>query len=193
MKKMITFGQYVDFLNTLPAEQAEARYIIHIKRSGKTPDYVYATDADSRVHNLVDLSWADGAAFAAWAGLRPMTELEYEKTSRGPMEAGWDTGDALDYPSYWDVGDMNGWRLSVESTITVGSPEGRRFRGTHGQGSASLPSDWPQGAAAGTGIRGGFGPAADPSCRASVAASATAKDRRGGWRGVRTAPREATK
>lgn len=29
------------------------------------------------------LSWHDGAAYAAWAGLRPMTELEYEKACRG--------------------------------------------------------------------------------------------------------------
>ena len=29
------------------------------------------------------LNWADGAAYADWAGLRPMTELEYVKASRG--------------------------------------------------------------------------------------------------------------
>jgi len=28
----------------------------------------------------------DGAAFAAWAGLRPMTELEFEKACRGPLK-----------------------------------------------------------------------------------------------------------
>jgi formylglycine-generating enzyme required for sulfatase activity len=32
------------------------------------------------------LSWWDGARFAAWAGLRPMTELEYEKACRGPLK-----------------------------------------------------------------------------------------------------------
>ena len=31
------------------------------------------------------LSWADEAAYADWAGLRPMTELEFEKACRGPM------------------------------------------------------------------------------------------------------------
>lgn len=30
------------------------------------------------------LSWADGAAYCDWSGLRPMTELEYEKACRGP-------------------------------------------------------------------------------------------------------------
>jgi formylglycine-generating enzyme required for sulfatase activity len=36
------------------------------------------------------LSWMDGAAYAAWAGLRPYTELEFEKASRGPSSV--DTG-----------------------------------------------------------------------------------------------------
>lgn len=30
------------------------------------------------------LSWMDGAAYADWAALRPITELEYEKAARGP-------------------------------------------------------------------------------------------------------------
>ena len=32
-----------------------------------------------------DLNWMDGAAFSAWAALRPFTELEYEKAARGPQ------------------------------------------------------------------------------------------------------------
>ena len=40
------------------------------------------------------LTWADGFAFADWAGLRPMSELEYEKICRGdqapvPNEFAW--------------------------------------------------------------------------------------------------------
>lgn len=31
------------------------------------------------------LKWVDALAFADWAGLRPMTELEFEKASRGPV------------------------------------------------------------------------------------------------------------
>jgi formylglycine-generating enzyme required for sulfatase activity len=30
------------------------------------------------------IGWPDGAAYADWAGLRPMTELEFEKACRGP-------------------------------------------------------------------------------------------------------------
>ena len=33
---------------------------------------------------LCNIGWADAAAYADWAGLRPMTELEYEKACRGP-------------------------------------------------------------------------------------------------------------
>lgn len=33
------------------------------------------------------MAWSDGAAFAAWYCLRPMTELEYEKACRGPAPA----------------------------------------------------------------------------------------------------------
>jgi formylglycine-generating enzyme required for sulfatase activity len=42
------------------------------------------------------LSWMDGAAYTAWAGLRPYTELEFEKAARGwaspvPGEYAWGT------------------------------------------------------------------------------------------------------
>lgn len=33
------------------------------------------------------LLWMDAAAFSDWAGLRPMTELEFEKACRGPLSA----------------------------------------------------------------------------------------------------------
>lgn len=33
------------------------------------------------------INWSDGLAYADWAGLRPMTELEYEKAARGPIAA----------------------------------------------------------------------------------------------------------
>jgi hypothetical protein len=44
---------------------------------------VYTTDAPHVACNF--LRHDDDAALAAWAGLRPMTELEYEKACRGPL------------------------------------------------------------------------------------------------------------
>jgi len=46
---------------------------------------VFTNGAPDRACN--NLSWADGCAYAAWAGLRPMTELEFEKACRGPATA----------------------------------------------------------------------------------------------------------
>jgi formylglycine-generating enzyme required for sulfatase activity len=39
-------------------------------------------DGQTLVCNL--LSWPDGCAYADWAGLRPLSEIEYEKATRGP-------------------------------------------------------------------------------------------------------------
>ena len=88
MKYEVTQQQYVDFLNTLTQTQATAR-----KYTGSTNRYAitgsavgsYATTNPNVACNY--LSWADGAAYADWSGLRPMTELEFEKACRGPQTA----------------------------------------------------------------------------------------------------------
>lgn len=82
-KYEISQGQYAEFLNLLTSTQAAThdpgastnRYTI----TGSHP--TFTASAPDRACNF--LSWADGAAYADWAGLRPMTELEYEKASRG--------------------------------------------------------------------------------------------------------------
>lgn len=99
--------------------------------------------------------WADIAGYAAWAGLRPMTELEWVKAMRGPRvplpdEVG---------PSYWGLSvDSSWWNRLLHDTavearvITAGNAAGRRFKGTHGDGSINLPADWPGEDAVGTGL-----------------------------------------
>jgi len=43
----------------------------------------YTNGAPTRACNYIN--WLDNAAYADWAGLRPITELEYEKACRGPL------------------------------------------------------------------------------------------------------------
>jgi formylglycine-generating enzyme required for sulfatase activity len=85
MKYETTQGQYTDFLNTLTDVQDDNRYY-----SGAGSRYTitgsftnYSTAEPDRA--CIRLSWDHGAAFADWSGLRPMTELEYEKACRGPL------------------------------------------------------------------------------------------------------------
>jgi hypothetical protein len=88
MKHELTQGQYVDFLNSLTQVQADARRHTgsSIARYAITGSSVgsYETSLPYVAANYV--SWADGAAFADWAGLRPITEFEFEKAARGPLD-----------------------------------------------------------------------------------------------------------
>lgn len=86
MKYSISQGQYAAFLNKLTSTQAGARFA---NQFGNNRNMI-RFDADSGRYIAVTpdracnfISWADGAAYADWAGLRPMTELEYEKACRG--------------------------------------------------------------------------------------------------------------
>ena len=86
MKYEISQGQYAAFLNTLTLNQANNRFPLniavgHYRFTIHKEGSEYIADVPDRACNY--LSWADGAAYADWAGLRPMSELEYEKTCRG--------------------------------------------------------------------------------------------------------------
>lgn len=144
------------------------------------------------------LSRDDGATFAAWAGLRPMTELEHEKALRGPRypvpaEAG---------HSFWG-GSYGGGRYNAhprEAQVTVGNAVGRKFEGTHGNGTLTLPGDWPEVDAVGIGRHGSQEGASGPklagpwwctSCRIAAATGDPERNITYGFRGARTAPDKA--
>jgi hypothetical protein len=109
MKHEISQGLYRDFLNSLAGAQAANRCAAASSgdfmggaagvntpqnRNGiqkQAGGYVCNLDNDAEYNEAEDgasiacnwLNWADLAAFADWAALRPMTELEYEKVCRG--------------------------------------------------------------------------------------------------------------
>lgn len=107
MKYEVTQGQYADFLNMLTRDQQAVRCtattlnyymsgtaggnstiqnrnaICLTADPGGTSPRVFTSTRHDRACNWI--SWADVAAYADWAGLRPMTELEFEKACRGPM------------------------------------------------------------------------------------------------------------
>ncbi|MFZ4398023.1 MAG: SUMF1/EgtB/PvdO family nonheme iron enzyme, partial [Kiritimatiellia bacterium] len=96
MKYEITQGQYAAFLNALTSVECGGQ-----DNTGQTADRYYKPATLANRYSLTgfwpaitagkpyvacnNLSWADDAAYAAWAGLRPMTELEFEKACRGPI------------------------------------------------------------------------------------------------------------
>jgi hypothetical protein len=165
-------GEYAQFLNQLTDAQAAARY----PRGGILAPYAkkaiittiikaaagYTVTNPERSCNW--LSWDDGAAYADWTGLRPMTELEYEKACRGPLapvanEYAWGTGTVTDtempgasdlpLPPY-PVGicgtearvrtGSTYWGIAAmsghlrERTVAVGHSEGRGFTAICGDG-----------------------------------------------------------
>ena len=104
MKGEISQGQWVAFFNTLTATQKSARDITSSANGGKNADSltyrnnVSWTSGDATLPDqgggatyeyvaMNYLSWADLASYLDWAGLRPMSELEFEKAGRGPYRA----------------------------------------------------------------------------------------------------------
>ncbi|MCK9160525.1 MAG: SUMF1/EgtB/PvdO family nonheme iron enzyme [Bacteroidaceae bacterium] len=113
MKYGLSEREYVSFLNLLTRKQQQQ----HVRSNIMTTDisnYYVMTDSDIEKYrqaividrrNVPDIdkpltfftyaparacnaiAWKDVAAFACWAGLRPITDFEYEKACRGPLPA----------------------------------------------------------------------------------------------------------
>ncbi|MCS7073725.1 MAG: SUMF1/EgtB/PvdO family nonheme iron enzyme [Bacteroidia bacterium] len=101
MKYEISQAQYTDFLSTLDLAQAAARSgQPNTNRNGLGGAWpTFTSSAPNRAQN--HLSWADLTAYLDWACLSPMTEFEFEKICRGPInpvngEFAWGTPSIVD-------------------------------------------------------------------------------------------------
>lgn len=137
MKYEITQRQWVDFFNSLYDSQKASRDITG--PDGKNSDAL--TDRNNISWTTGDailpseeyanmacnyLSWADVAAYLDWAALRPMTELEFEKLSRGERtgvldEYAWGNNDIATLPyAIANAGAANELIASNYSSAAVG-------------------------------------------------------------------------
>lgn len=136
MKYEITQAQYVDFLNKLSPAQAANRYDA-FNYSGNSGGYTATRYNITGTHPsmttvtpdlpAVYVEWYDAAAYADWAGLRPMTELEFEKACRGPLapvidEYAWGTS-GINAISYFPINNQGQANESVGANynITLGN------------------------------------------------------------------------
>ncbi len=136
MKYEITQAQYVEFLNSLDRAQQQANTNIDVSQNDIPDNYVmgYANGGNGNgifARNAIAcpvsgngtedpiifsttygeipcsmLTWEMGLAYSDWAGLRPMTELEYEKACRGifePVLAEIATGRAANTSRNWGI------------------------------------------------------------------------------------------
>ena len=152
MKYELTSQQFCDFLSTLTRKQQQSmveadistdeikNYYVktnseeeHIRNSivvakkgnGTTEPVKFYTYAPARAVNF--MSWSNIAAIGDWSGLRPITELEYEKAARGPgeplvNELAW--GVDMDSPNVgrvetFDGSDGSGYEKKVPQTGAV--------------------------------------------------------------------------
>jgi formylglycine-generating enzyme required for sulfatase activity len=130
MKGEISQYQWVSFFNTLTSTQKTTRDVTSSTNAGKNQDTppVYRnnvswTSGDATLPDqgsgatyasvaMNYLSWADLAAYLDWAGLRPMSELEFEKAGRGPYrsvsgEYAWGTASITGATSVSNAGKSN--------------------------------------------------------------------------------------
>jgi formylglycine-generating enzyme required for sulfatase activity len=113
-KYEIAQGEYASFLNDLSVQASYFRANFGGKNYYRERGSIalegdkYIAKSPRRPLNFV--GWDDGCAFADWAGLRPMTELEFEKACRGggapiPHEYPWGSADKNRLARYVDLDD----------------------------------------------------------------------------------------
>ncbi len=161
MKYELTEGEWVGFFNTLTVEQKNHRDITAALLGGKNSDnvvnrntiewdsshpaYNATTSRPSRA--MTYLGWPDLAAYSDWTGLRPMTELEFEKAARGkdisPVADEFSWGDAsYDVPQVGEITPASADEDGTEAVLDGASNLNRNSLGwTSGDGRAGGPAD----------------------------------------------------
>lgn len=133
MKYELSQQQYCDFLNLLTPTQRASRDITGVmeyerpiadyRNSIRVKDGRFITDHPNRPCNFI--SWSDGLAYADWAGLRHMTEFEFEKACRGPMPAV--------YREYvWGANEIDN-EMNMQYATTFRTEDGRIAASEDGQ------------------------------------------------------------
>jgi formylglycine-generating enzyme required for sulfatase activity len=127
MKYEVTQGQYAEFLNALYSGATFFRAIHGGRDYGAGRGTIrlegssYVAGAPARPANWI--SWNDGLAFADWAGLRPMTELEFTKAARG-------TADPVPHAFPWGTGSAERLRRVMgpgDDLVTAGEADEERL------------------------------------------------------------------
>ena len=114
MKYELTQGAYAEFLNSISnsATYQRANFggrdYVEARGSIQLINKKFIAHSPLRPANFI--SWDDAMAYADWAGLRPYTELEYEKACRGPLspiarEYSWNTASKEKLIRYIDKHD----------------------------------------------------------------------------------------
>ena len=127
MKYELSQQGFADFLNNLNYPQAHLHYNYNatIGRNRFAIDTIIGSSAFiSRAPYIATnfISWSDLCAYLAWAGLRPMSELEYEKACRGtltptPNENAW--GTSLSSNRYYSITNRDGKDEYISSQIST--------------------------------------------------------------------------
>ncbi len=122
MKYECSQQQYVDFLNALNSTQQTNRTpanYLSFRQMITSSAGVFSTTLPSVPTNSIH--WMDHAAYLDWAGLRPMTEFEYEKAARGTATAVTDEYAWGNTSATQHVGTITNGGTSTEISATSGA------------------------------------------------------------------------
>jgi len=123
-------SQYSDFLNMLPDATASGLYSATTS-NGYTITYIsgnsygsrYAASSTNRGNNF--MNWTEATTYANWCGMRPMTEMEFEKAARG--------GGATAYTYPW------GNATPTTTTYTVDSGTHTKYYANYNNAAGAKP------------------------------------------------------